>query len=396
MKNILYGISATALIIGMLVFAYSQSWIIFNFPHLTYDTVHPEHVHTIAKKMATISYYDAPKIQTEEREIIWSTNHTKNLTTLTQNWLALLDEEELLEKRATLQIATIEANEQTGVLSFDRAPFNEADPAHIKHMYIEGLLCTVQDHLPLLKNIRFLVHHQPLNDYHLDFARPWPVTGFSYCNDHSTTKPTPPTSTSFTIMLDPAGDAQNTGRIIGDNFERGISLQFAQALKHYLERELDQVRVILSRFPGETLEPLQNAAFANRLATNLYVSLHFYPEAQSHTHWYTYTFAYDPITDFWNKNTPAYTFIPYYHAHEPYTQISWYYIKTMQEILMLYHTKGMFELMEPCALPFKPLIGVNLPAIGHEIGLARKDDWKLYIEPLAKSLIATVENILQT
>ena len=31
--------------------------------------------------------------------------------------------------------------------------------------------------------------------------------------------------------MDPSGDAKNTGRLIEDTFERGISLQFAQKLK---------------------------------------------------------------------------------------------------------------------------------------------------------------------
>ncbi len=35
----------------------------------------------------------------------------------------------------------------------------------------------------------------------------------------------------FTIMIDPAGDAKHTGRLIGDTLERGISLQCAEQLK---------------------------------------------------------------------------------------------------------------------------------------------------------------------
>ena len=67
-------------------------------------------------------------------------------------------------------------------------------------------------------------------------------------------------------MLDPAGDAQNPGRTIDDNFERGITLQFAEKLKEMLQEKFPTIRVVLSRTPGESLQPLQNANFANRLS----------------------------------------------------------------------------------------------------------------------------------
>src|SRR3990172_8684717 len=78
---------------------------------------------------------------------------------------------------------------------------------------------------------------------------------------------------AFTIMLDPAGDAKNPGRKLDDSFERGITLQFSETLKQKLESLFPSIRVVLTRLPGETVQLLQNANFANRLDVNFYLSI---------------------------------------------------------------------------------------------------------------------------
>src|SRR5205807_2641706 len=82
----------------------------------------------------------------------------------------------------------------------------------------------------------------------------------------------------FTIMLNPAGDAKDAGRSLNDSFERGITLQFCQELKKEIENNYKSVRVVLTRIPGETIEPLLNANFSNRLNADLFLSIHFYKE----------------------------------------------------------------------------------------------------------------------
>jgi len=86
------------------------------------------------------------------------------------------------------------------------------------------------------------------------------------------------TQKEIIIMLDPAGDAQYAGRRIDDSFERGLTLRCAEQLKQRLEQLFPQIHVVLTRLPGETVQPLQNANFANRLSVDLYLSIHFYHE----------------------------------------------------------------------------------------------------------------------
>lgn len=98
-------------------------------------------------------------------------------------------------------------------------------------------------------------------------------------------------SSPFTLMLDPAGDAQYPGRIIEDCFERGITLQFVEQLQVIITERFPSVRVVLTRFPGETRQPLQNANFANRLDVDLYISIHCYPESKPKSQLYLYYFS---------------------------------------------------------------------------------------------------------
>src|SRR5271156_6610097 len=94
----------------------------------------------------------------------------------------------------------------------------------------------------------------------------------------------------FTLMLDPAGDAQNPGRIIEDSFERGITLQCMQELQAVIAQRFPRIRVVVTRSPGETRQPLQNANFANRLDVDLYISIHCYPESKPKSQLYLYYF----------------------------------------------------------------------------------------------------------
>jgi len=190
----------------------------------------------------------------------------------------------------------------------------------------------------------------------------------------------------FSIMLDPAGDARSTGRIIDDGYERGVTLQCAETLKKQLEdRYGKQVRVVLTRFPGETLDPLQNANFANRLDVDIYVSIHFFQQSEQSSTLYMYYFLYNPITDIWSK-VHRLSCVPYDQAHVMNINKTTLWTESFKNILKQDNYKKLFELKGPYGLPFKPLIGVRAPAIAFEIGLKNKLDWNRYTEPIMQCL----------
>ncbi len=196
--------------------------------------------------------------------------------------------------------------------------------------------------------------------------------------------------TEFSIMLEPAGDTKHAGRSIDDCFERGITLQYAQELKKVIEHAYPYVRVILSRFPGETLEPLQNANFANRLGIDLYISIHFFYEKEEKPKLCIYQFCYNSVTDFWQRSTSSLVFIPFDQAHIQNIQITKMYATRIKETLQERFATN-FDVTGVYAIPFKPLIGITAPAIGIEASIATKDNWQLYIQPLVESLQSIIE-----
>lgn len=197
------------------------------------------------------------------------------------------------------------------------------------------------------------------------------------------------TQTPFTIMIDPAGDAKHTGRLIQDTLERGISLQCAEQLKSALIQKFTHIRVVLTRVPGETIQPLQNASFANRLGINLYLSLYFYHEQENPPHVTLYYYLENSVTDAWHQPIV----LSFYQVNQAHLMN----LKTTQawgqKILQILSHPSYAKFFKPHGLfgiPFTPLIGIKAPALAVEVGLKNKQDWQQIIDPL----ILAIESII--
>ncbi len=191
-------------------------------------------------------------------------------------------------------------------------------------------------------------------------------------------------------MIDPAGDAQHTGRKLDDHFERGITLQIAEKLKINLEERFNNVKIILSRAPGQAASYLQHASFANRLNVDFFLSIHCYREKATKSNLYVYQFSYGD--DFVTKKFDL-ALIPYDQAHLANIRTTNDLALAMHDVLNChvyshrYITQGVFK------IPFKPLIGIKAPAIGIEFGLKDKTDWHEYLEPIQASLVPIIEKL---
>lgn len=190
----------------------------------------------------------------------------------------------------------------------------------------------------------------------------------------------------FFIMIDPAGDAKHIGRKIDDSFERGITLQCAEALKTTLE-ERYSIRVVLTRFPGEALEPLQNANFANRLKVDLYLNLHCYQESNSRPQLFIYRCSQG--NEFVTK-TSELAWHPYDQAHQINSKTTRIWAHTIHKNLDNY--KNLFDCRGIFAVPFKPLLGITAPALALEIGIKKSADWRMIVEPLVASLHPIIQS----
>lgn len=215
------------------------------------------------------------------------------------------------------------------------------------------------------------------------------ILSIFFCNTHFLSSKS---QRLITIMLDPTGDAKNSGRLIDDTFERGLTLPFTQQLKKRLEQEHKNVRFVLTRFPGETLEPLQNAIFSNTLGADFYITFLFFKQKSGPSTIFLYHLLHNPVTDFWNNNnwnkqkTKDPKLYPYNKAYLFNIHSSQSYGTMMHKELTSLAPIHHFNNKGLLGAPLSSLTGITCPSIALEIGLQEKNDWKRFIEPTAQAL----------
>lgn len=206
--------------------------------------------------------------------------------------------------------------------------------------------------------------------------------GWSFFFSDEEVPPAPTRPVSFTVMIDPAGDAKDPGRVIDDTYERSLTMQFAEELKKRLEKDNKGLRVILTRFPGEALEPLQHVSFANRLTVDLYISISMAETSGLSPVWYVYQLIHDPATDFIEKKNSGLALLPYDQAYKVALNSS----KQYSEKLHAACAKKKIACHPPISLPYKPLMGIMAPSIGLELGIQKKHQWKQLVPAVAEAL----------
>lgn len=378
-------------LLGCLFFAFTHNILIINWPHYTTPEARLEK--NIHKKNITFIFPVNNQLKSEKKEIIWSTNNLENIEQLVKTWLSLLDQENITTKKVSLQSCAFSASEQQLYLSFDRSPLAKQSSTYSKLLLIESLLQTIRDSDIHFQTIQFLNHHQPLIDNHLDFSKPIPLTGFLGPQPEQVLKQQE-LDKNFILVLHPAGDAKSTERTIYNNFERGLMLQYAQELKKIIEKSAPHITVIITRHAGDIMEPLENIALANRLQANLYLSLHAYAEQQSIPTLRLYYLLYNPVTDIWHKKSNKLACIPLTSAYLDNLVTTQSYATFFNKNLLAEQKKYGFITQSSLGTPFKPLVGLCIPALALEIGVTEKQDILSYATPVALSIINLVSKVI--
>lgn len=176
-KNFYITISIIALSLGLLLVLYQKELIILRLP--SYNKNDALNINKKAiKKNITLWYWNNSKWNPEKVDSIWSTNELENIHILVSNWLTLMEEEKVIDKKVILQNVLPAINEAEAYISFDRTIFNEENSTFNKLMVIESLLKTLKENGVKAQKVKLFVQHQPMTDSHLDFSHPWPITGF--------------------------------------------------------------------------------------------------------------------------------------------------------------------------------------------------------------------------
>lgn len=194
----------------------------------------------------------------------------------------------------------------------------------------------------------------------------------------------------YTVILDPAGDAQHVGRSIGDSFERGLTLQCAEKIKEIVESRAPHIKIVLTRMAGDTVYEWQNASLANRIG-DFFVNLNFYYTQETKPTIYLYQFSYG--NDFVNQHhhwSAVYTYDQAYMVSKHTTDVC---SQLFKKELLSSAWQSLFCVTGPSALPIKSLIGITIPSISIEAGLKDKHLWHHYSEPIACAIIAVIDGL---
>lgn len=163
---------------GSIFYVIQKELVVFRFSQTILDQSHPAWATNAHKKEITCYFWHNNNWQEEKKECIWSNSKEANLKKIVAIWLTTLDQEQLTTIKITAQLVALNTSGYQAFISFDHHPLPQNGPLYLKLMWIEGLLKTIKKSGITIQSVQFLHNHQPLQDNHLDFSQPWPITGF--------------------------------------------------------------------------------------------------------------------------------------------------------------------------------------------------------------------------
>lgn len=169
-------LSGFSLVAGIATYAFYNELLIVQFPTKKNSFITP--ASTIERKKFALYYWHQTAWRTEEKELLQATDARKTFSYLITAWLNLLEEEQVLHKKITVQSVMLNSTGHELYISFDHNFLPKHAATHEKLLLVEGLLKTIHACNQQIRHVIFLVHHQPLQDTHLDFSQSWPITGF--------------------------------------------------------------------------------------------------------------------------------------------------------------------------------------------------------------------------
>jgi len=371
---------------GFLFLALQQKWIIIHlaspFQPTALSTISP---HLEMKKISYIYHFNNNR-RVHQQEILWSSDKNMCALRLISTYWNLLEDENIINFNVTLTSACFNEHGNELLISFSYTPFNDQQTIAMRMTILEDLLANIQPHFPQLQSVRFLVQHEPLQDKLLEFSFSWPIQGFhNVVSGNMQKKFLIPEN--CIIILNPAGDSHTPGRIIGEAFERTLALQFTQQVKEKLEQIFPLFRIIITHTIGETVSPLHIASYANNLGAHIYVHIGMYHTQSSIPEISLYAMITNPVTDTWKYN--ADNFVPFYYAHRHNIHHSHYLLETLYSYFTVQKSLP-FHIIDKGLIPYKPLLGISVPAIACEIGISHHDSWKHFVEPLIQALTCCI------
>ncbi|MCK4265013.1 hypothetical protein KAW80_01495 [Candidatus Babeliales bacterium] len=163
-------------VFGIFFFLIHQEWIIFNFKNN--NSLDQNANYSVSRKNVKIYYWREGKFFSDTISIIWKNDLVEDLKHLINVWLGVVYEEQLTERKSSLEFVSITQGQQEVHLSFDSSIIQPEWPIFKKWNFLESLLKTVRESSVDVKFLVFLIRHKIMKDAHLDFSKPWSIDGF--------------------------------------------------------------------------------------------------------------------------------------------------------------------------------------------------------------------------
>lgn len=156
--------------IASVFFCVQRGWLLWLGP--TYRP--PIHTPQQSQKEVQFFYRNNGNIAHESTQLLWCSDEQQNLHYLINSWLTFMYVEHHITKKVVVESTLINATETDIFISFSHKPFYKNQSIIEKLEFIQTLCATIA-HVSGVTGIRFLVHHQPLDDPHLDCDISWPI-----------------------------------------------------------------------------------------------------------------------------------------------------------------------------------------------------------------------------
>ncbi len=169
-KTVILAISFLA---GLIFFCTYQEWLIIYWNKPSYQT---QTTPIIEKKNITLWREKDSNFIKESFQVLWSENQNANFKLLTTAWLAWLEDEQELSKKIMVESVLFSPSGYEIYTSFDHNPFEKNWSIHHKESFINALIKSYKEQGCTASSFYFLVHHERLEDIHLNFSEPWQVS----------------------------------------------------------------------------------------------------------------------------------------------------------------------------------------------------------------------------
>jgi hypothetical protein len=143
------------------------------------NSFEPAPLHNRTKKEFTLFFCKNNQKNDSEKLSLFSESLAQDCFHLISQWLLRAWQRRIISSPIICQSVILDPLGTTVFVSFDFPLFNDSYPICTKIQIINGLLKTIQQVSASFQLVYLLVRHEPMIDKHIDWIRPFAISGYS-------------------------------------------------------------------------------------------------------------------------------------------------------------------------------------------------------------------------